>query len=117
MTLLAAFQTLLHRYSNQDEIVVGTPIANRNQAETEGLIGFFVNTLFSARTLAEILPRGIYSTACAISRWEHTHQDLPFEQLVDERARAQLESYASLPGGVCVSRCAAGALSNFPACG
>ena len=45
MMLLAAFQTLLHRYSGQDDIVVGTPIANRNRAEVEGLIGYFVNTL------------------------------------------------------------------------
>jgi hypothetical protein len=45
MTLLAAFQILLHRYSGQDDIVVGSPIANRNRAELEPLIGFFVNTL------------------------------------------------------------------------
>ena len=45
ITLLAAFQSLLHRYTGQDDIVVGTPIANRNRAEIEGLIGFFVNTL------------------------------------------------------------------------
>ena len=45
MTLLAAFQTLLARYSGQDDIVVGSPIAGRNHAEIEGLIGFFVNTL------------------------------------------------------------------------
>ena len=45
MTLLAAFQTLLHRYTGQDDIVVGTLIANRNRVELEGLIGFFVNTL------------------------------------------------------------------------
>ena len=45
MTLLAAFQSLLARYSGQDDIVVGAPIANRNRAEIEGLIGFFANTL------------------------------------------------------------------------
>ncbi|WP_163871194.1 condensation domain-containing protein, partial [Myxococcus eversor] len=45
MTLLAAFQLLLSRYSGQDDVVVGAPIAGRNRAETEGLIGFFVNTL------------------------------------------------------------------------
>ena len=45
MVLLAAFQTLLHRYSGQDDVLVGTPIASRRHAETEGLIGFFVNTL------------------------------------------------------------------------
>ena len=45
MTLLAAFQVLLYRYTGQDDIAVGSPIANRNRAEIEGLIGFFVNTL------------------------------------------------------------------------
>ena len=45
MTLLAAFQVLLHRYSGQDDIAVGSPIAGRTLAELEGLIGFFVNTL------------------------------------------------------------------------
>ena len=49
MTLLAAFQALLHRYSGQDDIAVGSPIANRTRSETEGLIGFFVNTLVAAR--------------------------------------------------------------------
>ena len=45
MTLMAAFQTLLYRYTGQEDICVGTPVAGRNQAEIEGLIGFFVNTL------------------------------------------------------------------------
>ena len=45
MTLLAAFKVLLHRYTDQNDIIVGTPIANRNRLEIEGLIGFFVNTL------------------------------------------------------------------------
>ena len=45
MTLLAAFKTLLYRYTGQADIVVGAPIANRNRAEIQGLIGFFVNTL------------------------------------------------------------------------
>jgi non-ribosomal peptide synthetase component F len=45
MTYLAAFKVLLHRYTGQDDLIVGTPIANRNRLETEGLIGLFVNTL------------------------------------------------------------------------
>ena len=45
MTLLAAFQTLLFRYSGQQDIVVGSPVAGRNRTELEGLIGFFVNML------------------------------------------------------------------------
>ncbi|WP_345145038.1 condensation domain-containing protein, partial [Dactylosporangium darangshiense] len=85
MTLLGAFTTLLHRYSGQDDIVVGTPIANRNRAEIEGLIGFFVNTLVLRTdlsgdpTFAELLGRVRSRTLAA-----YAHQDLPFEQLVDE---------------------------------
>ncbi|MBQ0741640.1 hypothetical protein J9332_45935, partial [Aquimarina celericrescens] len=45
MLLLSVFKILLYRYSHQDDICVGTPIANRTQEETEGIIGFFVNTL------------------------------------------------------------------------
>src|SRR5262249_23011699 len=52
MTLLAAFQVLLHRYSGQDDIPVGTPIAGRGRTELEGLIGFFVNTLVLRSNLA-----------------------------------------------------------------
>ena len=85
MTLLAAFQTLLHRYTGQDDIVVGTPIAGRTRAETEGLIGFFVNTLvlrndFSGNpTFREFLGRVKQNALDAYS-----HQDVPFEKLVEE---------------------------------
>ncbi|RKI64410.1 amino acid adenylation domain-containing protein [Corallococcus sp. AB049A] len=84
MVLLAAFQTVLHRYSGQDDVLVGTPIANRRHAETEGLIGFFVNTLvlrgsFSARTtFRELLTRVRATTLGA-----YEHQDVPFERLVE----------------------------------
>ncbi|MFN7945818.1 MAG: amino acid adenylation domain-containing protein [Blastocatellia bacterium] len=84
MTLLAAFQTLLHRYSNQREISVGTPIASRTRAETENLIGFFVNTLVMNTDLSgdpeftELLAR-VRETALGA----YAHQDLPFEQLVE----------------------------------
>ncbi|MDB4894620.1 MAG: non-ribosomal peptide synthetase, partial [Firmicutes bacterium] len=84
MTLLAAFQALLHRYTNQADIAVGSPVANRNRAETEGLIGFFVNTLVLRTDLSgnptfrELLERVRESTLGAYS-----HQDLPFEQLVE----------------------------------
>ena len=85
MTLLAAWQTLLHRYSGQDDIVVGSPIANRNRAETEPLIGFFVNTLVMRTnmtgnpTFREILTQ-VRETALGA----YAHQDLPFEKLVEE---------------------------------
>src|SRR5215470_10688638 len=82
MTLLAAFQTLLYRYTRQKDIVVGSPIANRNRSQIEGLIGFFVNTLvlrtdFSGNpSFRELLGR-VRKTA--LDAYEH--QDLPFEKL------------------------------------
>ena len=85
MTLLAAFQSLLHRYTNQTDILVGTAIANRNRAEIESLIGFFVNTLvlrtdFGGRpTFRELLRRVRDLTLEA-----YAHQDLPFERVVEE---------------------------------
>jgi amino acid adenylation domain-containing protein len=83
MLLLAAFQTLLHRHTGQADIRVGVPTANRNRAETEGLIGFFVNTQvlkadFSGDlTFAQLLQQ-VKDTAVQAQ----AHQDLPFEQLV-----------------------------------
>ena len=85
MTLLAAFQTLLWRHTRQDEIVIGAPIANRTRKETESLIGFFVNTLVMRTSLTvdmsfrELLRRVKETTLAAYS-----HQDLPFEKLVEE---------------------------------
>ncbi|HJT56493.1 MAG TPA: amino acid adenylation domain-containing protein [Ktedonobacteraceae bacterium] len=85
MTLLAAFQTLLYRYSKQDDITIGVPIANRQRVETEGLIGFFANTLALRRLLkepcsfCELMGRVRETTLGAFA-----HQDLPFEYLVDE---------------------------------
>ncbi|MCF5709421.1 amino acid adenylation domain-containing protein [Pseudomonas syringae] len=84
MLLLASFQTLLHRYSGQDDVRVGVPIANRNRSETEGLIGFFVNTQvlkaeFSSQTTVADLLQQIKQTAVQAQ----AHQDLPFEQLVE----------------------------------
>ena len=85
MTLLAAFQTLLHRYTGQGDIAVGSPVAGRNQVELEGLIGVFVNTLvfrtvFSDNpTFKELLRRARSVCVDAYSR-----QDLPFGKLVEE---------------------------------
>ncbi|WP_338744881.1 amino acid adenylation domain-containing protein [Pseudomonas putida] len=84
MLLLASFQTLLHRYSGQSDIRVGVPVANRNRVETERLIGFFVNTqVLRAEfdlhmTFSELLQQVKQRALGAQS-----HQDLPFEQLVD----------------------------------
>jgi len=85
MTLLAAFQTLLSRYSGQADIAVGSPIAGRTHREIEGLIGFFVNTLVlrtdlsNNPTFTELL-RQVRDTTLEA----YTHQDLPFEKLVEE---------------------------------
>ena len=84
VTLLAAFQTLLYRYTGQENIAIGTPIANRNRTELEGLIGFFVNTLVLRTDLSgnpsfqELLSRAKQVTVEA-----YAHQDLPFEKLVE----------------------------------
>ena len=84
MTLLAAFHTLLARYTGQADISVGTPIANRSRQELENLIGFFVNTLVLRVNLAgnpsflEIMQKVRLAALQA-----YAHQDVPFEQLVD----------------------------------
>jgi amino acid adenylation domain-containing protein len=84
MTLLAAFQILLWRYSGQDDICIGTPIANRNRAEIEGLIGFFVNTLV-LRTRLDGNPSfsQLLSQVREVALGAYSHQDLPFEMLVE----------------------------------
>ena len=85
MTLLSAFTLLLSRYSGQEDIVVGSPIAGRERLETENLIGFFVNTLALRLDLSgdvtfrELLARVKETTLAA-----YAHQDVPFEKLVEE---------------------------------
>jgi amino acid adenylation domain-containing protein len=94
MTLLTAFQSLLFFYAEQDDLLIGTPIANRSWAEVEDVIGFFVNTLVLRADLSgdptfrELLQR---SRATALGAY--AHQDLPFEKLVDE---IQSERHGSL---------------------
>ncbi|MGB8690508.1 MAG: amino acid adenylation domain-containing protein [Microcoleus sp.] len=97
MSLLAAFQTFLYRYSGQDDIVVGTPVAGRNRREIEGLIGFFVNTLVLRTNLGgnptfeELLNR-----VREVALQAYTHQDLPFEQLVEALQPIRDLSYTPL---------------------
>ncbi|MCK9738897.1 amino acid adenylation domain-containing protein, partial [Pseudomonas syringae pv. syringae] len=84
MTLLAGWSSLLSRFSGQDDVVIGTPVANRPRSELESLIGFFVNTL-----ALRIRPEGRLSVAALLEQVKavmlavHAHQDLPFEQVVE----------------------------------
>ncbi len=85
MTLLAALQVLLWRYSGQTDILVGSPIANRNRAEVEPLIGFFVNTLvMRARVDERRSFRELLSQVKEVCLGAYAHQDVPFEKLVEE---------------------------------
>ena len=85
MTLLAAFQTLLQRYTGQEDVVVGSPIANRTRAEIEGLIGFFVNTLVLRTDLSgNPTFRELMARVRGVALGAYEHQDLPFEKLVEE---------------------------------
>ncbi|MBV9180681.1 MAG: hypothetical protein JO356_05160, partial [Acidobacteria bacterium] len=85
MTLLAAFESLLAHYTSQDEIVVGSPIAGRNFAELESLIGFFVNTLpLRADLSGDPSFRQLLAQTKQICLDAYAHQDIPFEKLVEE---------------------------------
>ncbi|MBD2234787.1 non-ribosomal peptide synthetase [Phormidium tenue] len=85
MTLLAAFQTLLYRYTGQEDIAIGTPIANRHRSEVEGLIGFFVNSLVMRSELSgNPTFRELLEQVRQVALGAYEHQDLPFEKLVEE---------------------------------
>ncbi|HEY2963825.1 MAG TPA: amino acid adenylation domain-containing protein [Pyrinomonadaceae bacterium] len=85
MTLLAAFKTLLFRYTGQTDIVVGTPIAGRNRADIENLIGFFVNTqAIRTQLAAEMSFKELLAQVRTAVLEAHARQDLPFERLVEE---------------------------------
>ena len=97
MVLLAAFKTLLWRYTGQTELVVGTPVAGRTSAELEGLIGFFVNTLPLRTSLraAETFPQ-LIARVRETSLGAFAHQDVPFEKLVGELNPPRDLSYAPI---------------------
>jgi amino acid adenylation domain-containing protein len=84
MTLLAAFQVLLARLSGQEDIVVGTPIANRTRTEVEGVVGCFVNTLaLRTRIVGTQRVREVLRRVREVALEAYAHQELPFEQVVD----------------------------------
>lgn len=97
MTLLAAYKLMLYRYTMQEDLVVGSPIAGRNHANTENLIGFFVNTLAlrtqinGKMTFKDFLGKVKETTLNA-----YTHQNLPFEKLVEELNIQRNLSYSPL---------------------
>ncbi|HJP04027.1 MAG TPA: amino acid adenylation domain-containing protein, partial [Gammaproteobacteria bacterium] len=97
MVLLAAFNVLLYRYTRQDDLVIGTPVAGRQHTETEGLIGLFVNSVIirsqldDELTFSEFLQQVQDSCLDAL-----THQSLPFEKLVEELQPERDSSYAPL---------------------
>jgi amino acid adenylation domain-containing protein len=85
MMLLAAFQLVLARWSGQEEVVVGTPIAGRNHVETESLIGFFINTLVMRTSLSgNPSVRELLQRVREVCLQAYAHQDVPFEKLVEE---------------------------------
>ncbi len=85
MTLLALFQVLLHRYTRLGDIIVGTPIANRNRGELEHMIGFFVNTIALRTDLSDNPSfRDLVQRVSETTLNAYTHQELPFERLVEE---------------------------------
>ncbi|TWH51491.1 non-ribosomal peptide synthetase, partial [Dulcicalothrix desertica] len=97
MTLLAAFATLLYRYSGQSDILIGSPIANRNRSEIEPLIGFFVNTLV-LRTHFEDNPsfQELLTQVRETTLKAYEYQDVPFEQVVEALQPQRELSYSPL---------------------
>lgn len=97
MTLLAAFQTLLYRYTGQTDICIGTPITNRNRPEIEKLIGFFINMLVLRTELSGDLSfADLLYRVRDVALGAYAHQDLPFEKLVEELQPARNLSYTPL---------------------
>ncbi|QKG84618.1 amino acid adenylation domain-containing protein [Kroppenstedtia pulmonis] len=85
MTLLTAFKVLLYRYTGEEDVLVGTPVANRSREEWEPIIGFFVNTLvIRTRPQEKLTWREYLKQVRSVSLEAFEHQDIPFEKLVNE---------------------------------
>jgi amino acid adenylation domain-containing protein len=112
MTLLSVFKVLLYRYSSQEDICVGTPVANRTQRATEGLIGFFVNTLaLRSQVTGDLTYKELLQQVKQHTLQAYAHQDTPFEKVVERVVNARdmsrsplfqvmfvLQNTPSLPG-------------------
>ena len=97
MTLWSAFATLLSRYSGQSDIVIGSPIANRTHSQTESLIGFFVNTLVLRLDLTDNPPfEDVLQQSRRVALEAYTHQEIPFEQLVEALQPVRALSHSPL---------------------
>jgi amino acid adenylation domain-containing protein len=97
VTLLAAFDILLRRHTGQDDLVVGSPIAGRNLIETEGLIGFFANTLLLRSDLSgDPTFRELLERVREVTLNAYGNQDLPFERIVEELQPERRANYMPL---------------------
>ncbi|ARU62661.1 hypothetical protein CBW65_18035 [Tumebacillus avium] len=97
MTLFTAFNTLLYRYTGQEDILIGSPIAGRGREEIEKLIGFFVNTLVLRTDLSGVGSfRDLLARVRRMALDAYAHQDLPFERLVEELQPKRNMSYSPL---------------------
>lgn len=97
MVMLAAFKVLLHRHTQQDDLIVASPIANRNRAQTEGMIGFFVNTLLMrSRPAPDLSFTAFLARVRETALNAYAHQDLPFDLLVAELQPERETTYTPL---------------------
>jgi amino acid adenylation domain-containing protein len=97
ITLLTGFKILLHRHTGQDDIVVGTPMINRSRIETEDLIGYFLNNLVLRTTISSNLTfRQLLKSVRETTLEAFTHQEFPFEKLVQELKPERDLSYSPL---------------------
>ena len=97
MTLLAAYATVLHRYTGQPDVLVGSPSAGRSRPETEGLIGYFANTIVQrARFADDPTFAGLLTQIRASALGAYDHQEIPFEKLVLELQGGQQLSHSPL---------------------